>query len=556
MRFLRNNWYWIIGILIGIGVSSIILIQRHQPQTQNTQSQPLAPAAAKPLSPEAAPGEHWKSSPRSVPPAISQKVSKTQPSAKRKKGTQQRRDPKRSNIGGISWKGGASSGEYSCVYDPGFSPLPEEIENALLMLEEEKENLESLHSRLQWGESLDEALESVSMFAAVEGFNTDLLMDKGKPRPVMSDEEYEEREYKLLIGERDLEAATQFLEAHGYYSAAHLKRLDSTRAFQYLQTIETPHNFPKRGSSRAYAEQVLAENPKDLAARLYLADTAPKQSKTDVEVALGQYQEILDDYPESAHALVESGSLLVALDKPLEALANLNKGHQLGASRGYFEAAYAYQQLGDYKTAWVHLKKALQLPHGQRTPAHLRAIEAGLPIVPPLPLEQIFPSEDEGVLPDTSEPLPEKTFSGESFAEETPWPDEFLPRPPEQKEQPDARAQAAAAAKKAREEFLQHQELSHQGLNDFLQWAETIINADSPMDTNNFLMKEMEAHLKGGQPQFEPERIVRAFEIMERYGPAEGIKRLQKADAELAKQVQRLLAEKRTPNRNKKQNRK
>ena len=69
------------------------------------------------------------------------------------------------------------------------------------------------------------------------------------------------------------------------------------------------------------------------------------------------------------------------------------------------------------------------------------------------------------------------------------------------------------------------------------------------MDTNNFLMKEMEAHLKRGQPQFEPERIVRAFEIMERYGPAEGIKRLEKNDPEVAKQVQRLLAEKRPPQR-------
>ena len=57
-------------------------------------------------------------------------------------------------------------------------------------------------------------------------------------------------------------------------------------------------------------------------------------------------------------------------------------------------------------------------------------------------------------------------------------------------------------------------------------------------------MQEMEAHLKGGQAQFEPERIIRAFETMERYGSAEGIKRLQKADPDLEKQVQRLLAEK------------
>ena len=89
--------------------------------------------------------------------------------------------------------------------------------------------------------------------------------------------------------------------------------------------------------------------------------------------------------------------------------------------------------------------------------------------------------------------------------------------------------------KRQGEEFLKIRELSQKELDDFLQWAETIMNADSPMDTNNFLMKEMEAHLKGGaDPMFTPERIVRAFEIMERYGAKEGIKHLQKNDPEVA----------------------
>ena len=36
MKFLRNNTYWILGVLIGIGISSIILIQRGNQQNAET----------------------------------------------------------------------------------------------------------------------------------------------------------------------------------------------------------------------------------------------------------------------------------------------------------------------------------------------------------------------------------------------------------------------------------------------------------------------------------------------------------------------------------------
>ena len=111
----------------------------------------------------------------------------------------------------------------------------------------------------------------------------------------------------------------------------------------------------------------------------------------------------------------------------------------------------------------------------------------------------------------------------------------------------DQPVEAIKYLKQAHADFVKYQELSQKELDDFLQWAETIMNADAPMDTNNFLMKEMEAHLKGGQPQFAPDRIIRAFETLERYSPAEGIKRLQKNDPDVAAQVQRLLSAKRKP---------
>ena len=36
MKFFRNNWYWILGIVIGVGLSCIILIQRNQQWTSET----------------------------------------------------------------------------------------------------------------------------------------------------------------------------------------------------------------------------------------------------------------------------------------------------------------------------------------------------------------------------------------------------------------------------------------------------------------------------------------------------------------------------------------
>ncbi len=71
------------------------------------------------------------------------------------------------------------------------------------------------------------------------------------------------------------------------------------------------------------------------------------------------------------------------------------------------------------------------------------------------------------------------------------------------------------------------------------------MNEESPIDTNNFLTKQLEAHLKGGKTTVEPERIVRAFEMIERYGGTKGLQRLKEKDPELAAEVERLMKEKR-----------
>ena len=168
--------------------------------------------------------------------------------------------------------------------------------------------------------------------------------------------------------------------------------------------------------------------------------------------------------------------------------------------------------------------------------ANIEAIEAGEPLIKPVQQDKVELPKQGTAPKDGRDPkFPQRDKPNtETFSDQTSWPAE----PPSTTDEDDARTEIARkseAAKKASEEFLKIRELSQKELDDFLQWAETIMNADSPMDTNNFLMKEMEAHLKGGaDPMFTPERIVRAFEIMERYGAKEGIKHLQKNDPEVA----------------------
>ena len=117
--------------------------------------------------------------------------------------------------------------------------------------------------------------------------------------------------------------------------------------------------------------------------------------------------------------------------------------------------------------------------------------------------------------------------------------------------------QKAARAEAARAEFQRQQETAQREFNEFLKWVESIMNEESPIDTNNFLTKQLEAHLKGGKTTVEPERIVRAFEMIKRYGGTKGIQRLKEKDPELAAEVERLMKEKQQPpRRNNPQNKK
>ncbi len=365
--------------------------------------------------------------------------------------------------------------------------------------------------------------------------------------------EYYEKELEVYCGDMEPEQAANYLETVGRFSLALLKRLDTVRAYHYLKTLG---HLPE---SREYTERVIAENPGtpiELEARYYLADVLIPWNKESYSEKAQAYQEILEIEPNSINALGLLASALVQDDKPAEAIPYLKRVNRLNPEAGFFTLGEAYEKLGDVKTAWTYYKKALSYPFPPQTvflKLHIEHIEAGNPIYKsvlsarePISIdahadehrkESVMPKEHihhTEILPNDG-PLaePDSTILSDIRVENA-----------------EKRRAAAKAAQQAYDDLQKHQERTQKELqkelNDFLQWTATIINAESPMDTNNFLMKEMEAHLKGGQAQFEPERIIRAFEYTHRYGETDGLKHLHQKDTKLAKEIQRF----KTPEKN------
>ena len=408
---------------------------------------------------------------------------------------------------------------------------------------------ESLNNRVNEAKRYGEKIDLLEIIRhPVIGYVDDmpdpesLLLDKkGNPLPPFTDVEYKEEELRRIVGDRDLEEATQFLEQHGHYNELLLSRLSNERAFDYLYAIGSPVNSTKKERTRVYAERVVSADPDHLKAQLYLADTSPRSSSSDFEAALAQYESILVDHPDSPHALIEAAQVLMNLERPFQAVEYFQKGHELGARHGHLGAGIAYQQLGDYKTAWVYLKKALQVSESHRgflVAKHLNAIKAGQPRIASLPIEKLDIPET-GFLPTEPSHISDFDFS-EPASDNVlpPAPDGGVLDDPNNARQTDAQAKARVQAKARFEEIRRiREQMSQQEITDFIRWAEDLMSQESAVSPTDFLEKEMAAHLTGKPAQFSPDRIVRANELIKRYGPEEGLERLQTIDPEIAGQL-------------------
>ncbi len=146
----------------------------------------------------------------------------------------------------------------------------------------------------------------------------------------------------------------------------------------------------------------------------------------------------------------------------------------------------AYQRLGNYKAAVVHLKTAI----GQITPE----IDSS-PLVEAPALSSTLAKEIAAI-------VSWKSLKG-----------------PDPKPQMGTDEHAAV----------------QQEFDDFLKWMQTIENATSPSELDDFLMHEMAWHLQGGDMRFTADRLIRAYETLNHYGETEGILRLKKIDPNIVK---------------------
>lgn len=550
----------LLGLLVIIAIIGLILSQRGQKEAEtplvspDTLAQSPVPSGIKSPSVDHFHGDgtwHADTSTQASRNgrAVPKGVVRTQTGSSRTKAAP------RGSLGWITWKFGNATGTRDYHYRSGR--LPDEIKDEVRLYKKTQSLREELcdwfaemqrdiaemdpayQNMVDLDVMLDRKLEMYESSYDVPNLRELLLDAEGNPVPPLSDVAYKAGEFRELVGDRNLEEATQFLEHHDHYYEPLLSRLDDERAFEYLYKITSPNGSGVPGDLlRVYAERVVASDPDNLKARLYLLDTSPRSSVADCVSVLSQYESILVDYPDSPQAFVEAAPLLVYLEKPLKAIEYLKKGHELGARAGFFEAGIAYQQLGDYKTAWVYMNKANWLPHGhlQDPDEHLRAIEEGRPIIKPLPVEKLdFP--ETGSVPASD---PDSLFGS------TENPDPFVPsdvgfsdaETASRRAEAEARAKAEAAR---REEIALMRQMSEQEIDDFIQWAEQLMLEEAAAArTTDFLAQEMAAHLTGTSAQFSPERIVRANEMVQQYGTKEGLQRLKISDPEIAVQIQLL----------------
>ncbi len=522
MKFFRNNAYWILGILIGIGISTVILILRgQQKDAETTQHGPSAKPeqqgiaqvspenAAKPPPPGETPesgywhGDHWHktSPPQVLPPAKRKRTAKSS--------TQK-------NLPLKQWTHGPHIGHYH----PPKNTWPNYADYGLS--QEQIDRIEELG--LQWQAEYGD-----------EAFFNRRWEQKGQTQ-----EEWEAEGHRKQVD--NITADMDAINAFKYLAATspirnpsqHLSAYRHSRFYEYLPE---------------FAERAVAENPDFLKGHLFLA-----QQEKDPARAIETYREIVEHpdvhtalSPTDAVTAFDSLGGLLVMEQPVESIEYFKQATNIDPKSGLYGLSVAYQRLGDLKTAWVYLKKLQTYPHHAELDRYVEAIEAGKPWIDPLPRTSAPPAAKKELPSEVWDAFPEGTSDTEKpFHPDTEWD----PRTPAQNTAPGANThpdaeRARAAAQQAHEHFQKQHERALQELNDFFDFAQTVFNADNPMNTNNFLLKDMEAFFKGGQPKFDPDRIIRAFETFERYGAKEGIKHLQKSDLDVAEAVLQLLTEKR-----------
>ena len=371
-----------------------------------------------------------------------------------------------------------------------------------------------------------------------------------------TNQNYFQEVYEAVSNGEDMETTIKLLKAYDIYTDVVLEHMDSYEAFKYiLYSAPTDRKSP----AKEFAKRIINNNPSSpeaLESWLYL-ERITKSAQED-ETYL---RDALKYHPNSIEALYGLGRLL-SLDQPVSAVPYLKSASDLKDSANInSELGVAYERLGDYKTAWVYYKKALNYNPNHLCHLNLEAIVNGEPNLSPVNRETFA----DAIIQSDALPLQNPVDvplipNSDVFVDAFVMPED-VPVSPQDPDIPSPEALSRQGAEhQAFLEMLQEQdeftrrlvedeafrEEYFKELDEFINWSESIMN-DAPIDTNNFLSKEMERHLSGKKTTYAPDRLKRGFEFLKIYGEDEGIKRLQKLDPSLAKEVTQQFKQKRVP---------
>lgn len=303
--------------------------------------------------------------------------------------------------------------------------------------------------------------------------------------------------YMYNQGKFDLDYVVDYLESQHHFDAAILEKLDTRRAFRYLGATLVSSDIKK-----AYAKRILTEDPDNPDARAHLVIYEPDNTK-----AVELYKVILIKHPNHPPTLAGLGYCLLD-HSPEDALQYLKKANLFDPTLGLMGLGRAYERLGDVKTAWFCYNKNIILRNRRKER------------FPPSRVIECF-FIDESSLSDIE--------GGEYWRSV-------------RKYVPDPNGNPAQVVLTFNPVDAQ-QEREIREFYQFRDWVRNIESKKLKNRKNNFLVKEIEKHLDGGKPMFDPERIVRAYEITIRYPGKEGIHHLKKTDLEIALEIERLLQE-------------
>ena len=290
--------------------------------------------------------------------------------------------------------------------------------------------------------------------------------------------------------------------------------MDALRAAKYLKSLIYYSEYVEK-----FARQAVDEDPNSFEALLLWAGYQERDS-TESEMA---YRKLVDMDPTSVDAWVGLGHSLW-YNHPEEAIEHLHKANSLDPNAGLYILGDAYQRLGEYDKALETYKKAFEIEPIPPTFGDIRTLEAGKYSIYPINREEPslgtetedMPIQD-GVapLPPAEEPVTSETqVTLENDHQETAPIQETVP-----------------LTQQEIDDFLQQLNASGQSFDELLK---ALDKSDSLVPTE----KRIETFL---QERFSPERLNRASETLNRYGPEEGLRRLQKEDPEIAKQIGRLI---------------